>query len=93
MVISIFSLHLIASLDFNFDYPNSVIQDEEFSLNLDLNEDKEYDIKIFIYKDSKEYSEILSGEEWKSPKYYLISAYPENKEFNPSVRNSWLSSQ
>ncbi len=93
MVISIFLILSAKALDFNFDYPNSVIQDEEFSLNLDANEDNEYDVKIFIHKDSKEYSEILSGEEWKSPKYYLISAYPENKEFNPSVRNSWLSSQ
>ena len=81
MAISIFLIPFIASLDFNFDYPNSAIQDEEFSVNLDLSTNDDYDVKIFIYKDSKEYSEILSGEEWKSPKYYLISAYPKNKEF------------
>ena len=86
MVISlilILFLTLTSSLEFNLDSPESVTLNEEFTttINADISEDETYDIKIFVHKATKEFSEIYDGTIWKSPHFYLESKFPEQKDF------------
>lgn len=84
MVISILLILFIQSafaLDFTLTSPESVDLNQTFQVSISANTPDVYDVKIFVYKDSKEFSEIFNGTLWVSPHYYLLSVFPETKEF------------
>ena len=76
-------LPFVSSLEFNLDFPSKVYQEEEFNVLLSTSEDvkENYDVKIFVNKHTKEYSEVFFNDKWQSPFNYLPEAFPENKEF------------
>lgn len=87
MVISfltlLFFLPFVSSFEFNFTYPSIVNQNESFPVKVFSNITSDtYDVKIYVYDDLKEFSETFDGLNWKSSRYYLISVYPDTKEFN-----------
>jgi len=82
LAILLLLLPLVSSFDFSFVSPPEVIQEEEFSISISSESTSDlYDVKVYVNDASREFSEIYDGEEWKSPYYYLISVYPETKEY------------
>ena len=77
MVISLVSA---ATMQFSLDSPNEVYLEKEFPVSVESDSSDVFDIKIYIYQASKEYSEIYN-DGWKSPNYYINEAFPEQKEF------------
>ncbi|MEK6855236.1 MAG: hypothetical protein AABX73_03360 [Nanoarchaeota archaeon] len=76
-------LSLVSSLEFDINYPKQVEQNKEFTVSISSAPPPEesYDVKIFVNKHTKEFSEIYDGEKWRSPFSYLSSAYPNKIEF------------
>jgi len=66
-----------SALEFQFNSPSEVSQNETFYTSIIASTSDSYDVKIFVYDDSKEYSEIYDGTEWKNPYYYLKSVFPQ----------------
>ena len=72
---------IASSIDFTIDSPSSVEKDNEFNVEISSGETAEHDVKIFIYKDTKEFSEISIDDSWKSTHNYILSAFPSQKLF------------
>jgi len=73
--------NLSSAIDFSFNYPKTIQKDKGFNLEIQADTNENYDIKVYVYDDIKQYSEILSEEGWKSTHFYLISVFPEKTEF------------
>lgn len=77
-----FSLTFASAFDFQLSSPDEVYLNDSFNISISSNETNlTYDVKAFVNDDTRNYSEILSDGEWKSPFYYLIGVYPASKEF------------
>ena len=74
-------INLSSAITFSFDYPKIIQKNQEFSIKLNSEVNENYDVKAYVYHDTKEYSEILSDGKWGSAHFYLISAFPETNEF------------
>lgn len=85
MVISlflfIFLVSLTTAIEFTIESPSSVEKDIEFNVKINSGETGEHDVKIFVYKDTKEFSEIFADDKWKSTHNYILSAFPSKKSF------------
>ncbi|MCX8158709.1 MAG: hypothetical protein N3D20_00205 [Candidatus Pacearchaeota archaeon] len=83
LIILIISINLSSSLEFQFISPSSSIVNESFSVSISTSSSitNNYDVKIFINDDSKEFSEIYYDGKWNNPFYYLKEVFPKTKEF------------
>lgn len=81
-LIIVLSATFVEAIEFSLSAPDSVSAGEEFSvqLNTEAEVSEDYDVKIFVYKSTKEYSEIYNNG-WKSPFNYLLASFPEENEF------------
>lgn len=77
----LFLISLSSAIDFTLESPAIADKEEEFEVKIISQEYLPHDVKIFVYKDTKEFSEILVDKEWKSTRYYIISSFPEQKEY------------
>lgn len=76
------AINFVSALDFDVISPEEVTAEEEFSFEIILETEEIYDVKAYVHEHNKDACEILSGEEWKSPYYYLKEAFPEKTEFS-----------
>ncbi len=85
MVISL--LPTSQALDFSVSSPSKVNLNESFKVVVESELVKDYDVKVFVYKDKQNniISKILEGNQWKNPYYYLNGVYPNQKEFTIRV--------
>lgn len=74
-------ISIASALEFTFSSPEEVNLNEEFEILISLDTSDIYDVKAFVQKDTKEYSEIFDGEKWRSPRNFIQDAYPDQKEF------------
>lgn len=81
MIVMVINFTNVWALDFSFEFPDETFLDQEFKVLINSDVDDIYDVKIYIYKDTKEYSEIYDGDKWQSTHYYLKETFPKNKEF------------
>ena len=96
MVTSLLFVFLIqnssAALGLILDSPDETEVNEEFTVSIDADASETHDVKIFVH-DSEggtvtrdEYtSEILNGEEWADPWFYLLGAFPGKKSYKIKV--------
>lgn len=79
-----FLIPLVSSLNFTFSSPSEAETNQEFTITLDADNSSDvYDLKAFVYDDSREYCEIydISKSSWENPYYYLKAVFPAQKEF------------
>lgn len=70
-----------AALDFTITAPESVNAEDEFSVEIHAAEESPpQDVKMFVNKHTKEYSEIWDNG-WKSPFSYIPAAFPTATTF------------
>ncbi|MDO8459744.1 MAG: hypothetical protein Q7S74_01410 [Nanoarchaeota archaeon] len=84
MVISVlFFTSLASAINFDFSSPESVKPNQNFSVKIIPNGSFKgvYDVKIFVNKPTKEYSEIYTESGWKSTANYLREVFPGQAEF------------
>jgi hypothetical protein len=95
-ILLVFSIHLTQAAELTLDSPDSVEINEEFkvSINLNLLESEEYDVKIFIHDSDDEkisreeyISEIYDGG-WKDSYYYIKGSFPASKEYEIRATSS-----
>src|SRR3989344_4590866 len=81
--IAIFLISGVSALNFSLSSPDKVTQGKEFSVKIIPQEtaDGTYDVKIFVHKHTKEFSEIFYENVWKSPFNYLKGVFPATNEF------------
>ena len=80
-ILSLMVINSVSAIDFTITYPETVGQNTEFTFSISSEESGTYDVKAFVHDDIKSSSEIYYNEEWKSPYYYLTSAFPEQESF------------
>ncbi len=90
MMIMAISLNspFVAGINFTFDYPSEVNTGEEFEVEILAETNETLDVKIFVYDDTKEFSEIFDGTNWKSSRYYLNGVFPSQNIFK--VRSHFI---
>ena len=91
MVISILFLilPLTSAIEFELISPESANAEESFSVSISSSSSEIHDVKIFVQDSAKKIiSQIQDNDEWKSPRLYLKSAFPEDKEFKIRVVSS-----
>lgn len=80
---------LASAIEFELISPESANAEESFSVSISSSESEIHDVKIFVQDSAKKtISQIQDNDEWKSPRLYLKSAFPENKEFKIRVVSS-----
>ena len=77
----IFLVSLTTAIEFTIESPSFIEKDSEFNVKINSAETAEHDVKIFVYKDTKEFSEIFVDDKWKSTHNYILSAFPSKKSF------------
>ena len=96
MVISllIILIPLSSALNFDFSYPKEVSVNETFSVSIDLESTKTFDVKIFVHQVNNKTiarSDILSNTlnkgKWQSSWFYISSAFPETKDYQINVNS------
>lgn len=75
------TLNPAQALEISIDSPKEVIQGEEFQVKIDSSSTESLDVKIFVHRHTKEFSEIFYDEKWKSPFHYLLGFFPDQKEY------------
>ena len=74
-------LQTVSSLDFNVISPAEVVLNREFTVKIEADTQEDYDVKIYVHDDTKDFSEIYDGIAWRSPYKFLLTAFPSKKEF------------
>jgi hypothetical protein len=93
MVISLILLLLpsVNALDFDFSFKDNININESFSVSISLKSTEMYDVKIFTHNSSDNKilrSEVTSevlGDKWQDSWLYLISSFPERKDYEMRV--------
>ena len=75
------SLSFSSALTFQLNSPQNATLNVSFSVSLSAETTDIYDVKIFIYKDSRTFSEIFNGSSWLNSYKYLLSKFPQTKDF------------
>ncbi|MEM4271299.1 MAG: hypothetical protein QXO70_04370 [Candidatus Pacearchaeota archaeon] len=75
--------NLSSAIDFQFISPSSSIVNESFSVSISISSSisDNYDVKIFVHDDSKEFCEIYYDGKRNNPYYYLKGVFPQTREF------------
>lgn len=81
MIVTAISLPYTIAADFSIKFPKEVLQDQEFEVTISAKTNDVHDVKIYIHKDVKEFSEIYDGESWESSRFYIWNAFPNQKIF------------
>jgi hypothetical protein len=93
MIVMVISLKGAYGIDFTFDSPEEIELEEEFVVEINVQTNEVYDIKIFVYKDTKRrnglVSEIYSDGSWKSSWFYLKGVFPSEREFKNRVLENY----
>jgi len=79
---------LASAISFDFNYPDSVTLNENFSVSIAATTSDVYDVKIFVQNNQT--GVIISdiyNEGWKNPYYYIKSVFPEQTTFSVKVKN------
>ena len=72
----------VFALDFELNSPERVDVNESFSVTINAQTSEIYDVKVFVEdSDEKLISEIYN-DGWKNPRYYILSAFPEQSKFD-----------
>lgn len=71
---------ITSALDIYLNSPAIIKSGEEFVVTISADTEDIYDIKIFVHKDTKEFSQIYDNG-WKSTRNFINEAYPSKKEF------------
>ena len=89
------NLNYAQAADFDFTYEASSNSENEFNVDIELNSEDIYDVKVFIHDSPDEkvsQSEILSqiknGQKWQSSWNYIISAFPAQKQYRLKLNDS-----
>jgi len=80
---------VVYALDFSFDSPSEAEVNEEFEVTINAQTGDIYDVKIFVYHETKKreglISEIYFDGAWKSSYYYLQDVFPAESKFKNKV--------
>ena len=74
MAISFFAQ--ASAIEFEFISPQEVNAESEFQVEITAETAEDYDVKIYVHGDTRQYSEIFDGEKWRSPFNYISSSVP-----------------
>jgi hypothetical protein len=87
-LLALFSLLAFSSaLVVDFDCPEKVSVNEEFSCSLKVSEGEgTYDVKVELQKDGKSVARILQGESWKSAFYYVAGFIEHGEEKDLQIK-------
>lgn len=77
-----------SAIEFEINFPQTVDAQDSFEVSLLSSETEIHDVKIFVQDENKKIVSQIYNEVWKSPHYYIKSAFPENKEFEIKVISS-----
>lgn len=77
----LFCISLSSAITFQLNSPQNATQNVSFQVSLSAETSDVYDVKIFIYKDSKSFSEIFNGSSWTNSYNYLLSRFPQIRDY------------
>ncbi|MGV8142906.1 MAG: hypothetical protein ACP5NS_04735 [Candidatus Pacearchaeota archaeon] len=79
-----------SALNFTIQSPTEISIGEEFEVKINSDSQENYDVKIFAYSGSKSnyISQIYKENQWKSPHFYLMEAYPTTNNFKIKLINN-----
>jgi len=88
-----FLINLVNGQSIDVNYPDTVQQDQEFTVKLTLTdfEETSYDVKIDILGDGKRISKILNGNSWKSTFNYIkdVDFSESSNDFRLKITESY----
>lgn len=80
-IMIIMAISLSSALDFDFQYPADINAEEEFEVNIISETSENYDVKIYVFDDTQEYSEIYDFTRWRSPFNYIPESFPTERVY------------
>ncbi len=86
-------LQIASAIDFQFNSPESAELNKKFSVSIISNISEIHDVKIFVQDQEKNTLSEIFNDGWKSPFYYLKSAFPAKTEFEIQIIKSEGSQQ
>ena len=83
LLLIILTLHSSTALDYELFAPSNVEKDKPFEVEIKTEQPSSefYDVKIFITKHTREYSEIYNAGNWQSSFKYIQKAFPDQTKF------------
>ncbi len=83
LLVILLTPQLATALDYELLAPSEVEKDKPFEVEIKTEQPTSefYDVKIFVTKHTREYSEIYSAGNWQSPFKYIQKAFPEQTKF------------
>ena len=81
----LFLLPNISALDFKINSPERVNVNESFSVIIEAQTSEIYDVKIFVENPDKKLISEIYNDGWKNPRYYLLSAFPQQSKFEIKI--------